>query len=86
MTVGSGNNLYYHMFGPRQGGLPHLVKLLRSHEKHVCGGAAGTIQNMSREENSRALLRTFGVVEPLADLLVGRHMKSQVKRGGDEVV
>lgn len=45
----------------------------------MCGGAAGTIQNLSREEKSRALLlESFGAVEPLADLLVGRHVKSQV--------
>lgn len=45
----------------------------------MCGGAAGTIQNLSREEKCRALLLNhFGVVEPLADLLVGRHVKSQV--------
>lgn len=56
-----------------------MVRLLRSHEAQVCGGAAGTIQNLSREEKSRALLLgSFGVVEPLADLLVGRHVKSQV--------
>ncbi|CAM9540366.1 unnamed protein product, partial [Ectocarpus sp. 13 AM-2016] len=62
-----------------EGGLPRLVRLLRSHEAQVCGGAAGTIQNLSREEKSRALLlESFGAVEPLADLLVGRHVKSQV--------
>ncbi|CAM9366092.1 unnamed protein product, partial [Sphacelaria rigidula] len=61
-----------------EGGLPRLVKLLRSHEAQICGGAAGTIQNLSREEKSRTLLTTFGVVEPLADLLFGRHLKSQV--------
>lgn len=44
----------------------------------MCGGAAGAIQNLSREEKSRAMLTAFGVVEPLADLLVGRHVKSQV--------
>lgn len=55
------------------------MRLLRSHEAQVCGGAAGTIQNLSREEKSRALLLdSFGAVEPLADLLVGRHVKSQV--------
>lgn len=64
---------------PSQGGLPRLVRLLRSHESQMCGGAAGTIQNVSREEKSRcALLSTFGAVEPLADLLVGCHVKSQV--------
>lgn len=64
---------------PKQGGLPRLVRLLRSHEAQVCGGAAGTIQNLSREEKSRALLLdSFGAVESLADLLVGRHVKSQV--------
>lgn len=63
----------------KQGGLPRLVRLLRSHEAQVCGGAAGTIQNLSREEKSRTLLLgSLGVIEPLADLLVGRHIKSQV--------
>ncbi|CAN0312792.1 unnamed protein product, partial [Ectocarpus fasciculatus] len=66
-----------------EGGLPRLVRLLRSHEAHVCGGAAGTIQNLSREEKSRALLlESFGAVEPLADLLVGRHVKSQISAAG----
>lgn len=55
------------------------MRLLRSHEAQVCGGAAGTIQNVSREEKSRAVLTTSGAVEPLADLLVGRHVKSQVE-------
>lgn len=59
-----------------------MVRLLRSHEAQVCGGAAGTIQNLSREEKSRALLLdSFGAVEPLADLLVGNHVKSQVNTG-----
>ena len=56
-----------------------LVRLLRSHEAHACGAAAGTIQNLSREERSRAVLTSLGAVEPLADLLVGRHVKSQVR-------
>ncbi|CAM9100233.1 unnamed protein product [Pylaiella littoralis] len=67
----------------KEGGLPRLVRLLRSHEAQVCGGAAGTIQNLSREEKCRALLLNhFGVVEPLADLLVGRHVKSQISAAG----
>ncbi|CAM9513981.1 unnamed protein product [Scytosiphon promiscuus] len=67
----------------KEGGLPRLVRLLRSHEAQVCGGAAGTIQNLSREEKSRALLLdTFAAVEPLADLLVGHHVKSQISAAG----
>eukprot|EP00752_Nemacystus_decipiens_P004513 g4121.t1 len=66
-----------------EGGLPRLVRLLRSHEAQVCGGAAGTIQNLSREEKSRALLLdSSGAVESLADLLVGRHTKSQISAAG----
>lgn len=56
----------------------HLMRLLRSHDAQVCGRAAGTIQNLSREERSRALLVSFGVVEFLTDLLVGCNVKTQV--------
>ncbi|CAM9231079.1 unnamed protein product, partial [Choristocarpus tenellus] len=61
-----------------EGGLAPLVGMLRHPEPQMCGGAAGTIQNLSREMQSRDQLAALGVVGPLSDLLVGRHLKSQV--------
>lgn len=53
--------------------------MLKHDEARICREAAGTIQNLSREERSRVLLSRVGAVEPLADLLVGHHVMSQVK-------
>ena len=63
-------------------GIAPLVALLRVPSAAVCGSAAGALQNLSRESSARQEIRDTGAVVPLADLLFGDDVQSQVCAAG----
>ena len=62
--------------------MPLLIQLLRVPSAPVCGSAAGALQNLSRESNSRSEILSLGAVVPLSDLLFGSDVQSQVCAAG----
>ena len=62
--------------------MPLLIQLLRVPSAPVCGSAAGALQNLSRETSARKEIRQLGAVVPLADLLFGDDVQSQVCAAG----
>jgi hypothetical protein len=66
----------------RLDGIGPLIALLRAPSAAVCGSAAGALQNLSRESSARREIREMGAVVPLADLLFGDDVQSQVCAAG----
>jgi hypothetical protein len=64
------------------GAIKELVTLLSDPQVHICSSAAGAIQNLSREQLSKEMIREVGGVPPLMDLLFGRDVQTQVCAAG----
>jgi hypothetical protein len=58
--------------------VPQLVELMRDSSTEICRAAAGTIQNLSRDPEARAVIVGAGALEHLSDLLFASDVACQV--------
>jgi hypothetical protein len=64
----------------KAGALPHLVDVLKQDDLRLCTSAAGTLQNMAREAQCRAILKdTPECIDMLVELLFVEDVKCQSK-------